>query len=75
MSVRKGDLIYWVRSIGPGKKTDLVPMYFCGRLTRDTDEGARGDVKARPEKLGPGDYTAVYGAGDFLDKDGRPIFR
>lgn len=66
-------VIYWVASVGPGGK-ERVPMYFKGRLTRDTDEGSRGDVKARPVRLGPGPYVAVYGGDAFEDEAGRPLF-
>jgi hypothetical protein len=55
---KAGDTIYWIRDQGPGDRRVLVAMYFKGRLTRDTDEGRRGDVRARPKRLGPGDYTA-----------------
>jgi len=64
-SLKKNDVIYWVRSTGFGGD-DLVPMYFKGRLTRDTDEGSRGDIQARPVHLGPGPYVATYGADDFV---------
>lgn len=66
-------VIYWVRSVGPQGK-ERVPMYFLGQLRRNTDEGNVCDVKARPVALGKtGNYTAVYGAGDFEQEDGTPI--
>jgi hypothetical protein len=40
-------------------------MYYKGRCDR-ADEGRVGrDIKARPVRLGPGEYTATYGALDF----------
>ena len=65
-------VIYWVRSIGPSGK-DRVPMYFKGTWTRDCADGLKGDVKARPIKLGPGAFTATYNPNDFETKDGAPI--
>ncbi len=69
-----GDVIYWERSVGPGDARDLVPVFFKGRLTRDTDEGMRGDVRARPKSLGPGEYTAVYAADTFINATGERIW-
>jgi hypothetical protein len=71
---KMNDIIYWIRSEGPGSKRDLVRVYFKGRLTRDSDEGRRGDVKARPTELGSGDYTAVYAPSDFLNATGEHIW-
>jgi hypothetical protein len=68
------DMIYWERARGPGNARDLVAMYFKGRLTRNTDEGQRGDVKARPYHLGPGEYTAVYGADAMVNATGEYIW-
>jgi RadC-like JAB domain len=66
-------VIYWVRSRSSAGK-DRVPMYYCGRLTKDTDEGRRGDVRARPVRLGRGEYTAVYAPDDFEFENGDPVF-
>lgn len=71
---KMNDVIYWIRSEGPGDKRDLVRMYFKGRLTRATDEGRRGDIKARHTDMGPGDYTAVYAPSDFLNATGEHIW-
>lgn len=66
-------VIYWVRSIGPEGK-DRVPMYYRGMCNK-ASEGAIGeDVKARPVRLGKGAYTAVYGGGDFEDKEGNSLY-
>lgn len=65
-------VIYWVRSIGPNGK-DRVPMLYKGRWTRDCADGARGDVKARPVSLGPGEFTATYGPDAFEHEDGSPV--
>lgn len=67
-------VIYWVRSSGLNGK-DRVAMYFKGRWDRACDDGARGDVKARPVSLGPGPFTATYAPDDFEDEQGRPLFR
>jgi len=71
---RVGGIIYWVRSMGPGDHKDLEPMYFVGRLTRNTDEGHRGDIRARPTRLGKGEYTGVYAPSDFTDVDGKSLW-
>jgi hypothetical protein len=71
--MKKDTIIYWVRSSGGGKPDDLVPMYFKGRLMRDTDEGRHGDIQARPVRLGKGPYVATYGGDDFVDREGRHI--
>jgi hypothetical protein len=63
-----------VRSTGPGDHKDLEPMYFVGRLTRNTDEGQRGDIRARPTRLGKGEYTGVYAPSDFMDVNGRSLW-
>lgn len=68
------DTIFWERSRGPGDARDLVPMFFKGRLSRNTDEGLRGDVKARPKHLGYGEYTAVYGADAMVNAKGDYIW-
>lgn len=73
--MRADTIIYWIRSIAAGGAKDRVPMYFKGRLGRDTDEGSRGDIQARPVSLGPGPYTATYGGGDFETEEGTPIGR
>ncbi len=70
---RLNSIIFWERSSGGGTR-DLVPMYFKGRLTRNTDEGSRGDVKARPQHLGPGPYTAVYAPDTFVHAGGSYIW-
>jgi hypothetical protein len=57
-------IIYWVRSWG-ANGDELVPMYYKGRCDRADEGRARHDIKGRPVKLGPGEYTAVYGALDF----------
>jgi hypothetical protein len=66
------DIIYWVRSIGPDGK-DRVPMYFKGRWTRNCADGMAGDIKARPVSLGPGEFTATYGARDFEYENGEEV--
>jgi hypothetical protein len=68
------DVIYWVRSIGPGAAKDRVAMYFKGQKQRNDDEGIRGDVMARPVSLGDGEYTATYGRSDFEDEGGTALF-
>jgi hypothetical protein len=50
--VRLGDVVFWVRSIGPGNVKDRVPMYYLGRLLQHSNEGERGDVRGRPIFLG-----------------------
>lgn len=62
---RDGDIVFWVRSVGPGDSKDRVPMYYKGRC-RDHSEGEVGfDIRARPVTLGLGPYTATYGEDDF----------
>ena len=70
---RTPPIVYWVRSVGPEGK-DRVAMYYKGVLRRDSDEGMRGDLRARPVSLGDGPYTAVYGRYDFEHEDGSPLF-
>ena len=53
-----GTIINWVRSTGPDGK-EVIPMYYCGRWNRDCADGLKGDIKARPVKLGPGEFTAT----------------
>ena len=67
-----GTIINWVRSTGPDGK-EVIPMYYCGRWNRDCADGLKGDIKARPVKLGPGEFTATYGPSDFETTDGQPI--
>jgi hypothetical protein len=66
-------IIYWVRSIAVGGKKDRVPMYYKGRCNR-ADEGEVGyDIKARPVRLGQGEYVATYGVADFEFEDGTEV--
>lgn len=65
-------VIYWVRSTGPDGK-DRIPMLYKGRWARDCEDGKRGDVRARPLCLGPGEFTATYGPDDFEYEDGTAI--
>lgn len=49
----------WIRSVGPGDTRDLVEVYVYGPTTR-SDEGIVGrDLRVRPARLGPGEYTMV----------------
>jgi len=66
------DVIYWVRSCGASGK-DRVPMFFKGQWGRNCADGMRGDVKARPVSLGPGEFTATYNPDDFENEDGTPV--
>jgi hypothetical protein len=66
-------IIYWVRSVGPGGK-DRVPVYFKGRWAHTCADGQRGDVKARPVKLGVGQFTATYAPDAFEYEDGEPVW-
>ena len=66
-------VIYWVRSVGTDGK-DRVPMFFKGRWDRNCEDGMRGDVRARPIHLGPGEFTATYNPDDFEDEAGAPLF-
>ncbi len=67
------DVIYWVRSWGPGDVKDRVPMYFKGTWKRDNENGLAGDVKARSVELGPGEFTATYSPDAFETEDGEPV--
>lgn len=73
MRIKMNDVIYWVRSTGPGGK-DRVPMYYKGRWARDCEDGLKGDVKARPTHLGDGPFTATYAPSDFETEEGSPVF-
>ncbi len=67
-----GTVIYWVRSQGPDGK-ERIPMYFKGTWGRDCADGFKGDVKARPVRLGNGPFTATYNPYDFETEDGNPV--
>lgn len=71
--MKEDTIIYWVQSVGPGDAKERVAMYFKGILTRNSDEGMRGDIRARPQHLGPGEYTATYGGDTFEHENGTPI--
>lgn len=61
-------IAYWIRSRGPGKERDSVPIYVLGTTTR-ADEGIVGyDLRARPLRLGKGPYTMVISPDDVEDK-------
>lgn len=58
-------VVYWVRSRGPGNVKDRVPMYYRG-LCRRADEGIVGeDIRVRPVWLGKGAYTCTVSADDI----------
>lgn len=65
-------IIYWVRSVGPSGK-DRVAMYYKGRWGHNCEDGNKGDVRARPFSLGPGEYTATYNPDAFEMEDGTPV--
>lgn len=49
----------WIRSVGPGDSRELEEVYVYGPTTR-RDEGIVGhDLRVRPTRLGPGEYTMV----------------
>lgn len=60
-------VVYWNR----GDKR--IPVYFKGRWDRNCEDGMRGDVKARPINLGPGEFTVTYGASDVEDEAGNTL--
>lgn len=71
--LRHGDIVFWVRSVGPGDTKDRVPMYYKGRCQR-ADEGIVGyDIRARPVTLGEGPYTATFDGGSFEWQDGTEV--
>ena len=54
----KPKIANWIRAIGPDGK-DAVEVYVLGKCRR-SDEGIVGhDVRVRPTRLGPGEYTMV----------------
>lgn len=71
--MKENTIIYWVRSTGPGNVKDRVPMYFKGRLSKNCQDGLRGDVKARPVSLGQGEFTSTYNHTDFELENGTPV--
>jgi hypothetical protein len=70
--MQQNTVIYWVSSVGPSGK-ERVPMFFKGRWGRNCDDGQKGDVRARPTSLGPGEFTATYNPDSFEMEDGTPI--
>lgn len=65
-------VIYWVRSYWTGGK-DRVAMYYKGRWKNNCADGMRGDVRARPVQLGPGEFTATYAPDAFETESGEAI--
>lgn len=62
--MKPGDTIHWLRGTGLGGD-DVVHMTYKGKCNR-SDEGQVGfDVRVRPTKLGPGEYTCTIGGGDI----------
>jgi hypothetical protein len=41
---------------------DGEPMYYCGAWDVDGENGQAGDVRLRPARLGPGQYTFTTSA-------------
>lgn len=55
---------YFIQSRGPGDRVEFEEVYVYGP-TRRSDEGIVGhDLRMRPTRLGPGDYTFVASPDD-----------
>lgn len=56
---RKVMIMNFIQSIGPGESKEVMQVYVYGPTNR-SDEGIVGhDMRCRPVRLGPGDYTFV----------------